>query len=45
MTQRSADKPGVRLDDVVAERREHRFDRQSLSGIVVDDQNRDGRRG
>ena len=36
--------PGVGLDDRVAERRQHRLQRQPLRGVVVDDQDRDGRR-
>ena len=41
---RAAPPPRVGLDDRVAERREHRADREALAGVVVDDQDRGRRR-
>ena len=37
--------PGVGLDDRVAERRQHRLQREPLGGVVVDHQDRDRRPG
>ena len=44
MTQRKRGESGVGFDDAIAERRQHGLQRQPLRGVVVDHQDRDGRR-